>query len=325
MRFLSSRTKAALSATVVASVSFGITAAVILSTSAQAAPINPAPEMTATPQPASAAPVKELTVGEVYPIDSADDISFPIDAYRPAPDEENRVLLAEYGAMTSCMARYGFTFDLPVWTVPAVHHDYDRLFGVLDLAEAARYGYHLPDEIVLASGQADKYPKGESNSAKQDPVFMDVALGDGSTTTVKGKKVPDGGCMNEARTRLGDDNAIQTLVETAVNYGLSQSDSDPRVAAAFESWSECMAGFGLHYATPREAINDPQWASPEASAAEIETATSDIKCKSATGLTGLRVAVASAWQAEYIDSHAQEFAAATRSFAAQFAKADSLL
>lgn len=325
MRFLNSRTKAALSATVVASVSFGITAAVILSTSAQAAPINPVPDITATPRPASAAPVKELAIGEVYPVDSVDDISFPVDAYRPAPDEENRILLAEYGAMRSCMERYGFMFDLPVWTVPTANHDYDRLFGILDLAEATSYGYHLPGEIVLASGEADKHPNGESDSANQDPVFMDIALGDGPTKTLNGQKVPDGGCMTEARTRLGDDNAIQALVETAVNYGLSQSDSDPRVAAAFDSWSKCMAGFGLRYATPREAINDPQWAAPEASAAEIKTATADIKCKSSTGLTGLRVAVASAWQADYINSHAREFAAATRSLAAQLAKADSLL
>ncbi|MFT4051909.1 MAG: hypothetical protein QM677_06620 [Microbacterium sp.] len=309
----------------IASVSFGVTAVVVLSTSAQAASSTETPSATATAQPASLDPVEELVIGDVTDVGSAEDISGPIDSYRPSAKDENRVLLAEYKAMQSCMKRYGLTFDQPVWTVPSENHDYDRLFGVLDLSEAQSYGYHVPGDAVLASGETEKGADSKSDSAELDPAFLDVAMGDGETQVVNGQKIPDGGCIAEARAKIGDDYAIQSLYEEAVNYGLSQSDRDPRVIAAFGSWSRCMAAFGFDYATPREAINDPQWATQVVAAAEIETATADIKCKVSTGLTSLRVAVAYAWQAEFITTHAKELDAAIRSFATQLTIADSLL
>lgn len=320
VQFLGSKMKSAISAVAIGIVSFGIMTAAIVATSAQAAP----PIAIANSAEPDSGPVEELEIGAVVEVRSAQDISFPIDAYRPVPDEQNFIDLAVHEAMQSCMARFGLKFDRPFSKVPMENHDYDRLFGVLNLAEATTDGYHIPGEVVLASGEAARSEKDPPSADELDPLFLNVASGDGDAS-VNGKTVPEGGCITEARSKLGNVDASQTLYETAVNYGLTQSDRDTRVIAAFRSWSACMKDRGFTYETPMAAVDDPHWATPTASEAEIEVATADIQCKTSTNLTGLRVAVASAWQSQYIASHAKEYAAAREGVEEQLASARSLL
>ncbi|MDQ1582899.1 MAG: hypothetical protein QOF36_953, partial [Microbacteriaceae bacterium] len=306
--------------------SFGILAAAITVASAQAAALStPAATSSASPS-ASVSPkaVPELAIGPVATITSGQGISLPADAYKASPANENLVLSAEYQAMKSCMARYGIAFDAPAstWTVPATNHDYDRLFGLINLAEAQKYGYHT-GETLLSSGEAAPPSTPAADPNESTPNYLAVAMGDPSVPKVNGLAVPNGGCISEARSKLGDSSTAQTLYENAINYGLTQSDADSRVIDAFGSWSACMKNAGFSYATPRDAIDDPQWATAAPSATELKVATSDVECKVATNLTGLRVAVAAAWQNQYISAHDAQFAAVKSGFGQQVAKANA--
>lgn len=325
MFVLSSRAKA-LGVMLVGVASFGITAAVITTASAQAAP--PTPVAASASPSASAAPrvVPELAIGPVVSITSGQGISLPVDAYKARPASENLVLKAEYHAMKSCMARYGLGFDPPAaaWSVPATNHDYDRLFGLINLTEAQQYGYHTGEQL-LPDGEAAPSSTPAADPNASTPNYLAVAMGDPSVPKVKGLAVPKGGCITEARSKLGDTSTAETLYENAVNYGLAQSDADSRVVAAFGSWSVCMKNSGFSYATPMDAIDDPQWATTTPSAAEVKAATADVECKTAANLTGLRVAVAAAWQNQYINAHTAQFAAMKTGVGQQVAKANAIL
>ncbi|GAA4057452.1 hypothetical protein GCM10023065_02870 [Microbacterium laevaniformans] len=321
MQLLARRVTAVVITAAIGVVSFGVATSVVAQSRVQPAGAGGAAP-TGAASDASAA-VEELKLGQVTDVRVGSDIVFPVDSYRMSPEDQNVVFLAEHKAMQSCMARFGESFDVPPQTVPAESHDYDRLFGVLDLAQAQSTGYHVVGDEILESGEGAGIA--EKDASSLDERALDIAMGDGSDREINGQTVPAGGCISEARSITGDDGSSQALLESTVAYGLRQSDRDPRVLAAFRSWSECMKANGFTYETPAAAINDPKWATSKASAAEIQVAASDVNCKLSTGLTGLRVAVASAWQDEYISSHADEFKSLSRGDATKLAKARSLL
>lgn len=328
MFVLSSRAKALGAILIVGVASFGITAALVTAASAQAAtPSASASTSSATPtSPVSPTAVPELAIGPVTAIASGQDISFPVDAYKANSASENLVLSAEYKTMKSCIARYGMTFEPPAsaWKVPATNHDYDRLFGLINLVEAQKYGYHT-GETLLPDGEAVPHSKPAADPSESAPNYLAVAMGDPSVPKVNGLQVPNGGCISEARSKLGDTPAAQALYENTVDYGLAQSDADRRVVAAFGSWSTCMKNAGFSYATPMDAIDDPRWATTTPSGTEVKAATADVECKVSTNLTGLRAAVATAWQHHYINAHAAQFAAMKSGFDQQVAKARAIL
>ncbi|WP_298228427.1 hypothetical protein [Gryllotalpicola sp.] len=327
MFLLSTRVKTLGAVIAAGAAGFGITAAVITAASAQAAnPVVPANTVTAAPSSASPKAVPELPIGPVTTVTNGKDISLPVDAYKASPSDQNLVLRAEYQEMKSCVARYGLAFDAPAaaWTVPAINHDYDRLFGLIDITDARKYGYHTGEEL-LPDGESKQSSTGMADPAESAPNYLAVAMGDPSVPEVNGLAVPSGGCIGEARSKLNDDLSAETLYEDAVNYGLAQSDADSRVIAAFGKWSKCMTDAGFSYATPVDAINDPEWSTTTPSAVEMEVAIADVECKTTTNLTGLRVAVAAAWQSQYIKAHAAQFAAMTANVGQQDAQAKAIL
>lgn len=248
MFVLSSRTKALGAVLITGFASFGITAAAITAVSAEAASSSiPAATASASPSATSTPKaVPTLAIGSVKSILGGQAISFPVDAYKASPASENLVLSAEYDAMKSCMAQFGIGFAAPKsgWTVPTVNHDYDRLFGLIDLAEAQKYGYHT-GQTLLADGEAAPASTSSADPNASQPNYLAVAMGDPSVPQVNGLAVPKGGCIAEARSKLADTSTAESLYENAVNYGLTQSDADSRVIAAFGSWSACVkkAGF----------------------------------------------------------------------------------
>jgi len=319
---LKSRTKTTVAVIVVAVASFAATTGIVVA--ASASPGDDAPVATETAKAAEPTePVEELRIGDVTEVRSAADITLPIDEYRMTSQEENLVLRAEHKAMVSCMDRFGAAFDVAVQTVSADNRNYDRLFGVLNQDEVQQYGYHAPGDVILGSG--------ESTGSKDDSGVLDenalaIATGENSSAVDSdGHAVPLGGCITEARTQTGDDGSGQELQESLIGYSLQQSDLDPRVLKAFDAWSACMKDRGLSYSTPMDAINDRRWSTTSATGDEIETATADVECKLATNLTGLRVAVAAAWQTDYIASHPKEFNALKERNAAIVEKSRAVL
>lgn len=95
------------------------------------------------------------------------------------------------------------------------------------------------------------------------------------------------------------------------------ANTDSRFRNAVSKWSECMAKAGYHYDDPVAPLVDKKWDRPVGedgsqappSAAEIATATADVKCKMSTDLVGTAIAVQSAYDQQYIQSHRDQLAA----------------
>lgn len=268
--------------------------------------------------------VPELEIGEIRSISLPDDISLPLDEFRPDAESENAVLKAEHQLTQECMQRFGMSFDGPAWSVPAKHRDYDRLFGAINLDEAQKFGYQLPGESPSESGLGNLNPEEVLPPNVSEADYMAAFMGEADA--VNGVAIPDGGCVGEARAALGDDYRLQLLIEEGVNYSLTQSNRDPRVTEAFAAWSVCMSDAGYAYETPSDAVNDSRLNLDTVSGvqAQIDIAVADVQCKIDTDLTGIRVAVASAWQDEFIKDHAAELEESAAAFQDQVTLAGSI-
>jgi hypothetical protein len=80
---------------------------------------------------------------------------------------------------------------------------------------------------------------------------------------------------------------------------------DSRVDTVVGAWSTCMKKRGFDYPDPVSAEFDPRWGvgASDGSAEQIATATADMDCKAETNLVGIELAVQSAYDQEYIESH----------------------
>ncbi len=276
---------------------------------------------------ASVEVVEELSIGAIPSIRSGADIALPIDEYQVSAKDQNLILHAEHEAMVSCMARFGLDWDVPVQEVGTDGFAYDRLFGVSNLEEVKSHGYHAPESggSVNADGSMSD-PIKDANTVPLTEEQDAVSSGLSELTEVNGEKIPNGGCIAEARSKVGtQDDPVLELSEATIGYGAMQADKDPRVLKGFARWSGCMAESGYSYATPWDSNDDPSWSTAEATAKEIAVAVADVRCQQESNLLGLRVAVAAAWQREYMQAHEKEFVAMKATIADQRAAARSIL
>lgn len=266
----------------------------------------------------------EPAIGAVPIISDWKSIALPVDKYASSDDSRNLVLTAEYDLTRACMARFGIDFTAPSWTSSEKSDsDHYRLFGLMDLSAATRYGYHSSEEVA-ADGQSASAQVPLNFGSTSPATYMTVFTGDPQGSSVNGQAVPGGGCIGEARSKVHDDLSTQRLTEDATNYGLHMADKDFRVVRAFSTWSRCMSKAGFNYSTPMAANDDPRWGTTTASQDEISTATADVNCKLSTNLTGLRVAVAAAYQTKFITSRAAAFVNLAANQKAQLQAAQSL-
>ncbi|MGI3226705.1 hypothetical protein ACRJ4B_25625 [Streptomyces sp. GTA36] len=87
-----------------------------------------------------------------------------------------------------------------------------------------------------------------------------------------------------------------------------RSQKDSRVVAGFRTWSSCMAAKGYRYASPMDAIDDPEFGTEKTNPTEISTARADVECKKKTGLVRTWFDVESTWQRTEIEKKAEELA-----------------
>ncbi|MDY0914973.1 hypothetical protein [Rathayibacter festucae] len=94
-------------------------------------------------------------------------------------------------------------------------------------------------------------------------------------------------------------------VSSLPNGGPPVPTSDSRVEEVVEEWSACMKKRGFEYPDPVTAMIDQGWKPgvSSVSAEQIATATADMDCKAETNLVGIELAVQSAYDQEYIESH----------------------
>lgn len=277
----------------------------------------------------SAAPEPDL--GVVRAVSSGADIILPLDAYYLSEDEDLLLQRVERTLIGDCMRRFGVEYRTdPAYPARAMGPR-KRLFGVVDAAEGASFGYHgsadnAVDHDMEAQARANS-PK-MSEAAERILTGMEDPQGDGQLVPVGGG-VPDHGCGGEAQRKLTDGvSGAANVLDPNYLQSLGGSsgvnpERDSRVQAAFRDWS-CMKGRGFSYATPSDANNDPAWATDRPNAREKATATADVACKRQTKLTDIWLAVTVAYQKRAIESHATELLAYTKAKQEQLARAARL-
>jgi hypothetical protein len=183
--------------------------------------------------------------------------------------------------------------------------DYARVYGLVDAADAARYGYQAPPTPTPTKPRGNHGPALSIDATELATVLSgwpggkvgDLAQPPASVS-VRGKAVPTGGCAAQAVHGLGladNESPGETdLVRSIADGASHQAEADARVAAAFAEWSKCMKDKGFSYKTPWDP-GDKTWPKP-AGADEISTATADVACKRQVNLVATWYAVEVAYE-----------------------------
>ncbi|MEJ3743699.1 hypothetical protein WEI85_10455 [Actinomycetes bacterium KLBMP 9797] len=238
--------------------------------------------------PGAAAPAPSGGTGPAAP--GAADPRLPLDPYQLSPPQWAQVTRAYRAFVAQCMRRFRLTSPEPTAAPEAPRTLNERRYGVADAAAATVAGYRLSPR--------DSPPK--PTTGTPDPATLTVLTGDpkiGGTKAgtgtrpliVNGERVPDGGCVGEARRRLNTGAPVVAdmfLAQRLAQESYGRSEQDPRVRAVLRAWSDCMRARGFDYPTPMKAAADQRFAG-KLSALEITTATADVACKRQTDLVAV--------------------------------------
>jgi hypothetical protein len=104
---------------------------------------------------------------------------------------------------------------------------------------------------------------------------------------------------------------------------VTATEGDRRVVAALSAWSDCMRTAGYRYATPWAAA-EQVWAE-SVTPVEIATATADVRCKTATDLPGLWLAVQRGYELQLVDRNQPALDAVKRGIEANVRHANEVL
>lgn len=272
--------------------------------------------------------VPPIHVSAVPNVANSSSLVFPIDAYLFTDDQFIEIDRATNVLTDQCMQQFGIRFTAPPPNIlPGTSTDSNapRRYGVSDAASVAVLGYHPPSGAPFpekpALDQTDlTVLTGISNTNTSPPTT--------NPSTYHGRPIPSGGCIGQARAKLtahGGTTNNAPLADSINQTSLSLSQREPQVITAIKQWSACMTVHGYTYATPYDAINDPQWNTPKASPREIRTASADVACKQQTNLIGTWYAVEAALQRNFIATHQPQMAPIKTGIAAELAVASRVL
>jgi hypothetical protein len=234
---------------------------------------------------------QEPATGRMLDVTDLRTFTLPLDPYRFTDANLPKNAKAEPVLIRQCMRGFGLDYEIPAAAAPTVVGA-ERRYGLADEEAAKVHGYHLP-----LTSQPDR--TGPSAKAAQPSAeAMAVLRGEGQSS-YGGQRVPDGGCVGQARRklaegapkvhdeRLGDELARQSYFRTR---------EDSRVQRANLEWSACMKQAGYDYADPFKAVNDPQFESEVATPREIAVAVVDVRCKKTSNLINVMASVETAYQ-----------------------------
>lgn len=239
-----------------------------------------------TPPPVSAAPRLGTVQG----------LALPTDVYRPTAEELGLVSAAERKLVGDCMAGYGFDWPAPAAERPP-GNQLDRMYGVTDPALARRYGYHVPGDGSARHGELRRSGAGRTLSPTEQ-----LVLDGGADGSYRGKAIPAGGCAGAARRQVtGVDDIDPTRAADAITVDMwDRSKSDQRVVDVVAAWSACMRQAGYDYPSP-VGVTDPRWSmAGPVTAAEVQAAETDVRCKQSTNLVGVWFTVQSGYERQAV-------------------------
>ncbi|AJF66058.1 hypothetical protein SVTN_18335 [Streptomyces vietnamensis] len=246
-------------------------------------------------------------------------LPMPLDPYRLSGADHAELYAAEQALVTTCLRGFGVTYRSPAGSSSAQPPP-EGPYGVTDPDWARKYGYRLPPALIATDHGSRPLPDPTTVALITGGVTYDrngtpQRISDQPLlTTHHGRKVPEGGCLGEARRTLAgrNDNRDPTRIGSAL-YAQAYRDSqqDPRVTAATADWAACMKQRGFTYRTPLEPANDPSFPrNPPADERERATAVADVACKEKTGLVALWHRVESEIERSLMRGHGTELAAA---------------
>lgn len=253
----------------------------------------------ASTQP-SVSPTSEPPIGPITRVIKATQVVRPIDSYLPDLQEVTALWRARYVAMNQCLSDHGssarFVQDANMGAFIAAmvkqRTTMSDAYGFFDVENASQYGYHLSpaDNVPVVERIPDGVSAGLAKICRAAGVAATIGLVS-ITDLADSKALPDGGPP------------------------LALSDS--RFRAGVTAWRKCMADHGYPNSDPVSLPFDARWQGPDAkSGADIPVATTDINCKVNTNLVGIYLAVQSAYDQRYIDSHATQLVAFRAKFQA---------
>ncbi|MFG2306182.1 hypothetical protein [Actinacidiphila glaucinigra] len=234
--------------------------------------------------------------------------SVPIQEYLLTEEQWAKLVEAELTLRQRCMKSFGIEYEPPstAGIVPRQSISQYR-YGILDPATTEVNGYRSPSAMALAGTAAAARERRDEKLAEYSPAqlmvlngVVDPGTNPGSSAVTgggkyRGKEVPPGGCVGEARRRLGDYG--DSPVANDVNLdSFDKSLRDRRVQDVFARWSACMKERGYSYRTPIDASNDERWEGEKPSPEEKEAATADATCKIENNVAGVWYAVDVAYQ-----------------------------
>ncbi|MFJ3938262.1 hypothetical protein [Streptomyces parvus] len=254
----------------------------------------------------------------------ATQITTPLDAYLPSPEENYTLKKARVLLVNSCMRELGYAQNpQPLSRFSGEAYLEHSEFLVVPTEHAERYGYKKPPKGKnVDAGAESRYAKSVTDTQG--------SLLTGKIPTFNGKKVPAGGCEGEAlRTitkgaataeeiTMPDGSAAgsgkggfgegyaEMVVSSARGKAMAKVREDSRFQDAIERWSDCMEKQGYSYDSPNSAWNDKKWAdASRAGKQEIAVAVADMGCKQKVNYLGVGIAVETAYEKQVIEESAE--------------------
>ncbi len=266
-------------------------------------------------------------------------VTFPLDAYEAAPEQQDALTRAQNTLTGRCMTRFGFVFHAPEQPPVSASESNARVFGLADPETAARYGYQNPsmadaprqrgsDRQLTEAEELALMGEDDLNPADMPSNLEDAEKGGGSDVKLNGQRLPIGGCVRESFLKLYARKANEVDILFVFNLK-SEADSkaleDSRVRAVSKRWSECMAKAGYTVADPMKAARELGFSEGALSSARaITAAKADVRCKEQVNLVGVRYAVTVAYQKQLIEKHAETLSLAKQQLESRLALAASL-
>ncbi|MFJ6834201.1 hypothetical protein [Streptomyces sp. NPDC091209] len=287
-------------------------AAVVLATAAvlMAAGCSSSSPSSSGPPRAKGAAVVMPEVSSVPRLITAADRTLPIAPYLLSDQQSDELTAAQAKLTEQCMVRFGFRYTSPAPTpVFRPRTPTQFRYGVTDPKAAAVDGF-APAGSRTAPAPAEH----ASVSAEMTLVLTgtnDPHVKPGSTAAGgqvhKGRKIPVGGCVGEARARLlseGPEAGGDAELPNAINIdSFESSRKHPLVRAVFAKWSQCMEARGFSYPDPLASTGDRAWRTRTASAKEKAAARADADCKMRNNVVGVWYAVDAALQRQAIEKN----------------------
>ncbi|MFJ9176782.1 hypothetical protein [Streptomyces sp. NPDC102360] len=260
-------------------------------------------------------------VSSVPKLTSVTDKSLPIDAYLMSDDQLDKMQKAEFTLRERCMERFGIAYRVPAAEQAFRPKSRTQFrYGVTDADAVATHGYKPAGSEKTAQRTKPQELSRTANmvlTGTDDPNVKPGSTAAKGGQDYQGKKVPAGGCIGEARAKLGASGAQSYGGDVTANKvntdSWAKSYDDERVRAAFAKWSSCMKKQGYVYADPMKAGDDPAWQKATvATAKERRVASADVDCKVKYNVVGTWYTVEVAYQNQMIEQDAQALAEAKK-------------